>query len=267
MYSQANVRVESVLRSPTRPLPSVIVDTENVLREADGSTKAPAMRGGWKGVRPGVRLKNRTVRAGRSPKNTSGPIFRATTPLSRCKLKSKGHGKLSIHFAADQQTIETVFRIIVCANQLSLYEPVATMCEEYESLHDRSGQPDVVIGQSIVLSEIKTEVLLENDDPAYQSLVLQQYEERIERLSQQDKASKFCIDAGFIHVVEIGQYFMTKDTGEQFMQWPVVNTLQEMMDHHNRKDGFRERQKMDPHWKLRPVACIVNTELKSEFGH
>ena len=37
------------------------------------------------------------------------PIFRATTPLSRCNLKSKGHGKLSIHFAADHQTIETVF--------------------------------------------------------------------------------------------------------------------------------------------------------------
>ena len=29
------------------------------------------------------------------------PIFRATTPLSRGKLKSKGHGKLSIHFAAE----------------------------------------------------------------------------------------------------------------------------------------------------------------------
>ena len=28
--------------------------------------------------------------------------------------------------------------------------------------------------------------------------------------------SKFCLDAGFIHVVEIGQYFMTKDNGEQF---------------------------------------------------
>ena len=48
------------------------------------------------------------------------PIFRATTPLSRGKLKSKGHGKtvntlhcrlkLSIHFAADQETIETIFR-------------------------------------------------------------------------------------------------------------------------------------------------------------
>ena len=37
------------------------------------------------------------------------PIFLATTPFSRCKLKSKGHGKLSIHFAADQETIETIF--------------------------------------------------------------------------------------------------------------------------------------------------------------
>ena len=95
------------------------------------------------------------------------PIFRATTPLSRGKLKSKGHGKLSIHFAADQETIETIFRIIVSANQLSLYEAVANMCEECESLHDRSGQPDKEMGQSIVLSEIKTEVPLENDDPAY----------------------------------------------------------------------------------------------------
>ena len=33
------------------------------------------------------------------------PFFRATTLLSRGKLKSKGHGKLSIHFAADQETI------------------------------------------------------------------------------------------------------------------------------------------------------------------
>ena len=50
------------------------------------------------------------------------PIFRATSPLSRGRLKSKGHGKLSIHYAADLETVETIFRIIVSANQLSLYE-------------------------------------------------------------------------------------------------------------------------------------------------
>ena len=43
--------------------------------------------------------------------------------------KSKGHGKLSIHFAADQETIETIFRIIVFAKQFSLYGAVANMCE------------------------------------------------------------------------------------------------------------------------------------------
>ena len=90
------------------------------------------------------------------------------------------------------------------------------MCEEYESRHDRSGRPDKVMGQSIVLSEINTEVLLENDDPTYQNFLLQQYEERNERLSQQDKVSKLCMDAGFLSVVEMGQYFMTKNTGEPF---------------------------------------------------
>ena len=144
------------------------------------------------------------------------PIFRATTPLSRGKLKIKGHGKLSIHFTADYPTIETVFRIIVFANQLSLYGAVANMCEEYESRHDRSGQLDVLMGQSIVLSKIKAEVPLENDITLHQNLLLQRYEERIEKLSQENRVSKFCMDARFINVVEIGQYFMTKDTGEQF---------------------------------------------------
>ena len=65
------------------------------------------------------------------------PVFRATSPLSRGQLKSKGHGKLSIHYAATQETIETIFRIIVSANQLSLYGAVAEMCEEYESIPSR----------------------------------------------------------------------------------------------------------------------------------
>ena len=43
------------------------------------------------------------------------PTFRATTPLSRGTLKSKGRGKLSIHFAADQDT-----RTCVCANTFML---------------------------------------------------------------------------------------------------------------------------------------------------
>ena len=68
------------------------------------------------------------------------PFFRATSPLSRGKLKSKGHGKLSIHYCADPGTIETVFRTIISVNQLSIYGAVAEMCEECDSCHDRTGR-------------------------------------------------------------------------------------------------------------------------------
>ena len=67
------------------------------------------------------------------------PTFRATTPLSRGILKSTGHGKLSIHFAADELTIETIFRIIISVNQLSIYGAVAAICEEFENHQDGSG--------------------------------------------------------------------------------------------------------------------------------
>ena len=42
------------------------------------------------------------------------------------------------------------------------------------------------------------------DDHALKGLLLQRYGERIEKLSQQDRLSKFCMDAGFLNVVEIG---------------------------------------------------------------
>ena len=69
------------------------------------------------------------------------PVFRAMSPLSRGQLKSKGGGKLSIHYCADLETIETVFRTITSVNQLSLYGAVAEMCEEYETFHDKTEKP------------------------------------------------------------------------------------------------------------------------------
>ena len=75
------------------------------------------------------------------------------------------------------------------------------------------------------------------------------------------------MDAGFLNVVEIGQHFMTKDTADfhNFMQRPVVSTLcQETKKHRNQKGGSKGTPKLDPHWKLQPVACTANMELRSE---
>ena len=55
---------------------------------------------------------------------------------------------------------------------------------------------------------------MDSDDPANQNFLMQQYEERIEKLSQQDKLRKFRMDARFLSVVDNEQYFMTKDTGD-----------------------------------------------------
>ena len=74
------------------------------------------------------------------------------------------------------------------------------MCEEYESFHDRKGKP-VVGGQSsssFVPRVIKTDMPLDSDDLAHKDLLLLKYGERIEKLSQQDKLTKFCTDAGFL---------------------------------------------------------------------
>ena len=149
------------------------------------------------------------------------PSFRATTPLSRGQLKSKGHRKLSIHFAAYEHTIETIFRIILSVNQLSVYGAVAAICEEIENHQDGSGELVILMGQSIVLGEIKAEILLQNENSMNHQILWQQYIERIESLSPESKVSRFCKEAGFMRVVEVGQYFVTKDTGD-FRQFRSV---------------------------------------------
>ena len=142
------------------------------------------------------------------------PVFLATTPLSRGALKSKGRGKLSIHFAADQDTIDTIYRIILSVNQLSVYGAVAAICEEFEDHQDRTGEPVILMGQSIVLGEVKAETPLQNESHMNDQIIWQQYIQQVESLSLENRVSKFCHEAGFMRVVEVGQYFVTKDTGD-----------------------------------------------------
>ena len=128
-------------------------------------------------------------------------------------LQSKGRGKLSIHFAADGDTIDTIFRSFLSVNQLSVYGAVAAVCEEFESHQDRSGELDIVLGQSIVLGEVKAEAPLQNQNPMNDQIIWQQYIQEVESLSPENKVSKFFKEAGFMCVVEVGQHFVTKHTG------------------------------------------------------
>ena len=49
------------------------------------------------------------------------PIFRASSAFERGDFRSKGHGKESIHFNGSEENIELLLRMVISANQLSVY--------------------------------------------------------------------------------------------------------------------------------------------------
>ena len=178
------------------------------------------------------------------------PVFRATSPLSRGTLKSKGGGKLSTHFCADEGGA------------------VSDLCEEYKACHVRTGRP-VLAGQSDPLfvptsSLVKTPAP-STDDPAQQEEdLLQKYQERVERLSQQNRVIKFCTDAGFPTMVYVGQYFMTKDT-EEFSQFTESVACREYT-------LPRDEKSSDPKGWIRgnteigPVLDVTTSYLQGKYG-
>ena len=98
---------------------------------------------------------------------------------------------------------------------------MAAICEEFEDHQDRTGQPVILVGQSIVLGGVKAETPVHDEDPRNDQIIWQQYIQQVESLSPENRLSKFCKEAGFMRVVEIGQYFVTKDTGD-FRQFQSV---------------------------------------------
>ena len=48
------------------------------------------------------------------------PILRASSAFERGELRSKGHGKKSIHFNGSEENIELLLRTVISANQLTV---------------------------------------------------------------------------------------------------------------------------------------------------
>ena len=120
---------------------------------------------------------------------------------------------MSIHFSAEPDTIDTIYRIILSVNQLSIYGAVAAICDEFVGQPDNTGEPVVLEGQSIVLGEVKAEAPAQ-EEPEDSNILLRKYFQQVQRLSPEDRLRKFCKEAGFMSVVEVGQYFVTRNANE-----------------------------------------------------
>ena len=195
------------------------------------------------------------------------PLFRATTPLSRGQLKSKGKGKVSIHFSADPDSVDTIYRIVLSVNQLSIYRAVAAICDEYEGHPDSTGEPVILEGQSIVLGDIKAEVPAHDEELEDAEIMLQKYYQQVESLSPENRMSKFCKEAGYMSVVEVGQYFVTRNASE-FLHTVACReyTLPRDDPASEPKGGFKEIRELDLFWKSQRAFSTSSTESKFEFS-
>ena len=113
-------------------------------------------------------------------------------------------------------------------------------------------------------SVIKTDVLLDSDDRAHKDLLLHKYGERIEKLSHQDRLSNFFEDAGFLTTVEIGQYFMTKDTAE-FSQFTDAVACREYTLPRD-EDSSEPKSWITGNTKIGPVLEVTNCCLHGKSG-
>ena len=111
--------------------------------------------------------------------------------------------------------------------------------------------------------------LLQNENPSYHYVQWQQYQERIKLLSQESKVSKFCMDAGFVHVVEVGQYFMDE---RHWWFWTIscsgLSRIHSSPDDESSqpKGWIQGDTRIGPILEVTTVIYGENMELKLESG-
>ena len=101
------------------------------------------------------------------------------------------------------------------------------------------------------------------DDPAQEDL-LRKYQERGERLSQQNRVIKICTDAGFLTTVGVGQYFMTKDT-EEFSQFTESAACREYTLPKDEKSSDPKGW-IQGNTKIGPVLEVTTSYLQGIYG-
>ena len=193
------------------------------------------------------------------------PVFRSTSPLSRGVLKSKGGGKLSIHIWRER--LKLFFRTLISVNQLSIYGADSDLCEEYKSCHVRTRRL-VLAGQShplfVPASLLVTTPTPLTEVPA-QGDLLPKYQERVERLSQQNR-----VFFNFVLMQDSWQRLTSDSISWQKtlesshnlqIQWHVVSILyQEMKKSTDRKGWIRGNT------QIGPVLEVTTSYLEGKFG-
>ena len=161
-------------------------------------------------------------------------------------VSSKAKGEESCRYSSLQiktQLIQFIALFFLSISSVST-EQWQRYTKNLKTIKIEREQPVILVGQSIVLGEVKAETPVHDEDPMNDQIIWQQYIQQVESLSPENRISKFCKEAGFMRVVEVRQYFVTKDTS-QFRQFQSVACREYTLTKRrfellNRKDGFKE---------------------------
>ena len=168
--------------------------------------------------------------------------------------------------ALTRERLELFIHTIISVNQLSIYGAVSDLCDECKTCHVRTVRL-VVVGQSdplfVPTSSLTNTPTPLTDDPAQEDL-FERYQEWVERLSQQNRVIKFCTDAGFLTTVEVGQYFVTKDT-EEFSQFTESVACREYTLPGDEKSSDPKGW-IQGNTKIEPVLEVTTSYLQGKYG-
>ena len=131
--------------------------------------------------------------------------FRCTSALEKGQLRSKEGGKTTIHFTACEENVQLLLKMVMSVNQLSLDGAIADMIQ---GLPEDQAAP----GRPVASDQTEQEIFIQppiaevpsNDER--NGNILQDDEQRFERLPEDKKLSKLCSEAG-LNLVEVGQFF------------------------------------------------------------
>ena len=86
---------------------------------------------------------------------------------------------------------------------------------------------------------------------------------QVESLSPENRISKFCKEAGFMRVVEVGQYFVTKDTGN-FRQFRSVACREYTL--HRDDPASQTKGWIQGHMRIGPVLEVTTSFQHFKYG-
>ena len=176
------------------------------------------------------------------------PVTQYSVPpvaFERWELRSKEHGKKSIHFNGSHENIELLLRSVISANQLSVFGAIADLCDELSEDLRASGKP--AAPDHLETMEIPTGHSVEETQTNAQQWrnLVQEYERQFEQLSEDQKLSKLCSDAG-LKLVELDSWNTRRTTDATFMQ-RIHDVSQWKGDSYKRMDSqeYEDRTSLD----------------------